>query len=167
MKSKIVFLGLAMSAVINISALVTFAYHRWLRHQERPAAAAPGGLNAPFESQLSLSGYQKACLKDLLASFDSETKTILAQIQLKKKALVEEMKKEAPDTASLDGLIEEISRLQASIQKKAVLNIYKEKKILTPEQKERYLRMFEDHICPKECRQGSKSDLSPDCPDFR
>jgi hypothetical protein len=43
-----------------------------------------------------------------------------------------------------------MSRLQAEIQKKAVLNLLKEKEVLTDEQKATFFRLFEDHVCPRE-----------------
>jgi len=84
-----------------------------------------------------------------MVSYNAEIKDIRYQMQEKKKALVNEMKKKPPDMAAIGKLIEEINRLQAEIQKKAVLNIFQEKKILSPEQKERFFRMLENHVCPR------------------
>lgn len=163
MKSKIIAFGLALVVVINFSALLTFAYHRWLRPQVKSTEFIAADSSASFERQLCLRGDQLNCLKDLMVSYDAEIKDIQAQTQEKRRALVEEMKKETPDRASLDKLIEEISRLQAEIQKKAVLNIFKEKNILTPEQKERFFRMLENHVCPKEHGQRPNVDTHQDC----
>jgi len=87
-------------------------------------------------------------------------------MQEKRRAVVEEMKKESPDSALIDRLIEEISRLQAEIQKKAVLNLMKEKEVLTPEQKATFFRMFEDHVCPRENGGGHGPERTGDarCP---
>jgi len=93
----------------------------------------------------------------------AEIKDIRYQMQEKKKALIKEMRKESPDMASIDRLIEEINRLQAEVQKKAVLNIFQEKKILTPEQKERFFRMLENHVCPRNHGLGPNIDGYQDC----
>jgi len=156
MKKRLWTLGLILLVVINVSALLAFAYNRWLREPgERPAASPV--LVDLFERQLCLSGEQQKCIKDIRFSFDSEIGDVQARMQEKKRAMVEEMKKESPDGASIDKLIEEISRLQAEIQKKAVLNLLKEKEVLTDEQKSMFFRIFEDHVCPREKGTGRSS----------
>jgi len=149
MKNRLPVLGLILLVVINVSALLTFAYNRWLRTPAQPSAAN-SAVAASFEKHLCLNGEQKQCIKDIRFSFNSETAKIREKMQEKRRAVVEEMKKESPDSALIDRLIEEISRLQAEIQKKAVLNLMKEKEVLTPEQKATFFRMFEDHVCPRE-----------------
>lgn len=149
MKKRLLALGLILLVVINVSALLTFAYNRWLRAPGKHPAANSAGATS-LERHLCLSGEQEQCIKDIRFSFDSETGGIQAQMREKRRAMVEEMKKESPDSASIDKLIEEISRLQAEIQKKAALNLLKEKELLTPEQKATFFRMFEDHVCHRE-----------------
>jgi len=141
--------GLILLVVINVSALLTFAYHRWFGAPGERLAASPA-MSAPLTRQLCLSGEQEKCIRDIRLSFDSEIGDIQARMREKKRAMVEEMKKESPDGASIDKLIEDISRLQAEIQKKAVLNLLKEKEVLTDEQKATFFRIFEDHVCPRE-----------------
>jgi len=158
MKNKILASGLALTVVINVSALVTFAYHRWLRPQGKDAVSSPA-----LEEHLCLSGEQKTCFKDLMASYHAEVKEIQSQLQEKRRLLVEEMKKETLDQASIDKIVEETSRLQAEIQKKAVAHLFQEKKLLTPEQKGRYFQMLENHVCPKEHGQDSSEDKHQDC----
>ncbi len=122
MKKKLLALGLILLVVINVTALLTFAYNRWLRAPVQIPAESSAA-KASFERNLSLSGEQERCLKDIRFSFHSEIRVAQAQMMGKKRALVEEMKKESPNSATIDKLIDEISRLQAEIQKEAVLNL--------------------------------------------
>jgi len=165
MKKRLLVLGLILLVVINVSALLTFAYNRWLRAPGRHLAANPASSDS-FERHLCLSGEQENCLRALRFSFDSEIGNAQAQIREKRRAIVEELKKESPDSVLIDKFIEEISRLQMEIQKKAVLNLLKEKEVLTPEQKATFFRMFEDHVCPREKRVGYGSAGAGDarCP---
>jgi Spy/CpxP family protein refolding chaperone len=165
MKKKLLAFGLILLVVINVSALLTFAYNRWFRTPGSFPAEASGLANA-FERHLCLSGDQQKCIRDIRFAFDSEIGGVQAQMREKRRAMVEEMKKESPDSASIDKLIEEISRLQAEIQKKAALNLLKEKEALTPEQKAIFFRMFEDHVCPREKGAGHGSAGAGDarCP---
>ena len=148
MKKRLWTSGLILLVVINVSALLTFAYNRWLREPgERPAASP--AMAARLTRQLCLSGEQEKCIRDIQFSFDSEIEDVQARMQDKRRAMVEEMKKESPDSATIDKLIEDISRLQVEIQKKAVLNLLKEKDALTDEQKATFFRIFEDYVCPR------------------
>jgi Spy/CpxP family protein refolding chaperone len=150
---------LTLLLVINVTALVTFAYHRWFRPGgETPAAA--GTPAEAFARMLWLSSRQEMCLRDIRASFDAETEDLQTRIQEKKGAMVEEMKKASPDGAALDRLVDEVGRLQTEIQKKAVARLLEEKSILTEEQKEAYVRMFEDHLC----RRGKGARTRPGGP---
>jgi Spy/CpxP family protein refolding chaperone len=166
MKKRLLALGFILLVVINVSALLTFAYNRWFRAPGRTPAADSAGATS-FERHLCLSGEQERCIKDIRFSFDSEIGKIQAQMREKRRAMVEEMKKESPDNASIEMLIEEISGLQAEIQKKAVLNLLKEKEVLTPGQKATFFRMFEDHVCPREKGAGHGSSRAGDtrCPE--
>ncbi len=166
MKRKILTFWLGLAVVINISALVTFAYHRFVRGWEKPAPPSVLASTASYENALCLSSEQKTCLKDLIDSYDTEVKQIYTQLQEKRRLLVEEIKKETLDSGSIERFIEEIGRLQAEIQKKAVLHLFQEKKLLTPEQKEQFFRMLENHVCPRERGQDSDMDKHQDCLNF-
>lgn len=144
MNRKLGRLSLLVLVVINVSALLTFAYNRWVREPGRRPAPA-----ASFTRELCLSGPQKKCIEDFRCAFDAETRGILAKIQEKRVALVEELKKPVTDGAVIGRLIEDIGGLQAEIQKKAVANLLKEKEVLTDDQKAKFFRLFEDHVCPR------------------
>lgn len=146
MKNKLPALGLVLLAVVNVTALATFAYHRWARPQE-DARSLPPASPVCLERSLSLNGDQAKCLKDLRLSFGQEAEAVQARLVEKRKALVAEIKSETPDMAAVGRLIEDISGLQAEIQKMAVSHMIKEKQVLTPEQKEVFFRLFEDHVC--------------------
>lgn len=156
MKKKLGRLALILLIVINVSALLTFAYNRWVRESVGKPTASPV-LAETFTRELCLNGQQEKCIKDFRFAFDSEISDIQARMQDKRRAMVEELKKGSPDGATLDRLIEEMSQLQAEIQKKAVLNLLKEKEVLTEEQKATFFRLFEDHVCPREEGAGRDS----------
>jgi len=148
MKKRLWTLGLILLVVINVSALSTFAFNRWFRVPGERPAASPASADS-LTKQLCLSGEQEKCIRDIRFSFDTEIGDVQARMQEKRLAIVEELKKETPDGASINKLIEDISRLQAEIQKKAVLNLLKEKEVLTDEQKANFFRIFEDYVCPR------------------
>ncbi|MCJ7586290.1 MAG: Spy/CpxP family protein refolding chaperone [Candidatus Aminicenantes bacterium] len=148
MKNKLAKSGLLLLSVINVTALLTFAYHRWVQPKADRAATFPVS-PVCLEESLSLNGAQKKCLKDIRLSFGREAETVQARMREKRKALVDEIKSDTPDLAAVGKLIEEISGLQAEIQKMAVSHLFEEKQLLTPEQKEIFFRLFENHVCPE------------------
>lgn len=158
MKNKLPAFGFILLVIINVTALVTFAYQRWVR----PQSDAPSSLPASrvcLEESLSLNGTQKKCLKDIRLSFGQEADAVQARLVAKRKALVDEIKSETPDMSAVGKLIEDISRLQAEIQKMAVSHLIKEKQVLTPEQQEVFFRLFENHVCA-----GAAGGGEVDCP---
>jgi hypothetical protein len=165
MKKKFGKIALLLLVVINITALLTFAYNRWVRETVAPAQANPV-LADDLTRQLCLSGPQEKCFKDFRLAFNSEIGDIQARMQEKRLAMVEELKKELPDGAALEKLIDDVSRLQAEIQKKAVANILREKEVLTDEQKATFLRLFEEHLCPRagQANRAGASAGQADCP---
>jgi hypothetical protein len=155
MKERFGKLALSLLIIVNVSALLTFAYNRWVR-QPGGAPSSNSVLADAFKRQLCLSGRQEKCIQDFRFAFDSEIRDIQARMREKRRAMIEELKKEPPDGPTLDKLIEDMSRLQAEIQKKAVADLLKEKEVLTDEQKAKFFRLFEDHVCPRE--KGSDRD---------
>lgn len=149
-------LALVPLIVINVSALLTFAYNRWVREPAGPPAAS-SVIAETFTRELCLSGHQEKCIKDFRFAFDSEISGFQARLMEKRRALVEELRKGSPDGATLDRLIEDTSRLQAEIEKKAVENLLKEKDVLTDEQRATFFRLFEDHVCPRGQGAGGES----------
>ncbi len=165
MKKKLGRLALLLLIVVNVSALLTFAYNRWVREPGGPPTASSAHADT-FTRELCLNGQQEKCIKDFRCAFDSEISDIQARMREKRLAMVEELKKGSPDNTTLDKLIDDISRLQAEIQKKAVENILKEKEVLTDEQKATFFRLFEDRVCPREegAGRGSAAAGQPGCP---
>jgi hypothetical protein len=132
--------------VINLSALATLAYNRWLK----PGPPVEKEGLAPFqpmlEDTLELESVQSKHMRECRMEFCREADPIQEQIQEKRLRLVEEMRKSEPSLEEIDKLIDEIVRLESSVQKKAVRRILEDKAILMPLQQERFLEMFEHHV---------------------
>lgn len=123
--------------IINISALATLAYNRWLK----PASSKPS-----LQEALKLENVQSQHMGRCRMEFCREVDPIRQQIQEKRLRLIEEMKKSEPSLVDIDNLIDEIIQLESKVQKRAARRILEDKAILTPHQQERFLDMFEHHI---------------------
>ena len=146
MKRKIKPILLLFLFIINISALVSLAYNRWVKtppaYHQQEAAETLETLQEP----IALNQKQLQQMKDLRVALESEIITIREQMQNKRETLVTEMNKSKPDLTSIDNIIDEISYLQSRIQKRTIRNLMQDKKILSPSQQIRYFSMFEDHV---------------------
>ena len=70
--------------------------------------------------------------------------------------LIEEVRNPAPDLNKIDRVVDELSALQAEVQKKTIRNLIKDKQLLTPRQQERYFFMFEEHLHGRGRGQGRR-----------
>lgn len=144
MKKKLLILGVIILVIINISALITIFHNRRFRPPERPSGP-PRSLDF-LRHELALSDSQIAQLQAQRATFDKQIDEFRLKLQKKREALVEELRSDEPDSGRIDQLVEEIGELQIELEKKAIRGILQGKAILTPEQREKLLQMFEHRL---------------------
>jgi Spy/CpxP family protein refolding chaperone len=146
MKRKLLVLGIIILVIANISALVTIAYNRWFKSEEAFRSASPRHSFAFLCGELSLTEDQMAQLQALRASFDNQIGEVRITLREKRAALMEELRRAAPDSTRINQLIDEIGTLQSELQKQAIRYMLQEKATLTPEQREKFFSMFEEHF---------------------
>ncbi len=156
MKKRILMYGLIFLVIINISSLIMLAYNRLLR--EEPSIYASGLQASPacLQSELNLTPDQIQKMHKLRVCFSKDVASHSQEILEKNTSIFQELKKAKPDMARIDSLIDDISRLQAQIQKKTVLNLMKDKSVLNPEQRDCYFSIFETHVCGQRSKHSSK-----------
>ena len=144
MKNKLVVFLLILLTVVNISALAFMAFHRFAPHPSVPGMAPvrkPG-----FAKQLALSREQRQQLRAIRRRFRDETAGLRDSLADTHKQLIALLKKDTPDTARIDSLINEISLMQARMHRHAVFSMLGEKSKLTAQQQQKLMRMFERHV---------------------
>ncbi|MFC2164100.1 Spy/CpxP family protein refolding chaperone [Acidobacteriota bacterium] len=146
MKKKHFVLVLILLFVINIGALATLSYNRWLRPQSWDMQQDTVDAGRDLRNEMRLTPRQMERIQGRRVSFDNEIESLQNKMWETKISLVQETKRPSPDLDRIDALIEEFSRLQASAQKKTMRNLLKDKELLTPQQRERYFSLFEDHM---------------------
>jgi hypothetical protein len=67
-------------------------------------------------------------------------------MEKKRIRLIEELRNTSPDLDRIDRIVDELSGLQAEVQKKTIRNMISDKKLLTPGQQERYFSLFEKYM---------------------
>ncbi len=144
MKRKLLLLGVIILVIVNISALVTIFHNRLFRPPKRPYGP-PCSLDF-LRHELALSDSQITQLRAQRAAFDKQIDKFRLKLREKRKALLEELRSDEPDSGRIDQLIEEIGGLQIILEKEAIRGILQGKAILTPEQREKLLQMFEHRL---------------------
>ncbi len=146
MKKNLLIFALIVLVIVNVSALVTIIHGRWSRIPHFRGERGPEHPLALFREQLELDDSQLAELKARRSLFETELAEVHNKMEEGRKALMEELRAESPDTVRIDGLIDEIGMLQAQVQKRAIRHMLQEQEILTPEQREKMFSMFDRHF---------------------
>jgi Spy/CpxP family protein refolding chaperone len=89
------------------------------------------------ERELGLSPEQASKLQELRYEHQKSVADARNQLELKTLDLRHEMDKDSPDPAALDRLVDEASKLRASLQKSRLRHLLEVRKVLTPEQWEK------------------------------
>jgi Spy/CpxP family protein refolding chaperone len=146
-KNKVMTYGLVFLIAINITALLTLAYNRWYVQEKSSQTSGPARIVESVRKELNLTVHQAHKMIDHRNSYQQQIKPEMLKIQEKKRQLFDELRSEKPDQSLINSFIDEISLLQAEIQKKAVKNFLKEKSILDKNQQKHYFSMCEQHVC--------------------
>jgi len=146
MKKRFVLIILIFLFIVNLSAIFTFSYNRWLKPKINLAEEDPQEMWDSIQDQMVLDQPQLEKMKSLRFSFEKEILSLRMEIWQKRKALLEELRNPEPDLARIDKAVDELSRLQSEIQKKTIRNILKDKEILSPRQQRRYFSLFDRHL---------------------
>jgi Spy/CpxP family protein refolding chaperone len=137
LKKRIFIIAMALLFIINITALATLSYNRWLK---------PWPRSDESWEELSLSPQQSQKMQNLRFSFEQEVESLRLQMRERRNALLGEARNPSPNLDRIDSLIEEIGVLQINIQKKSVRNLLKDKRVLTPGQQKKYFSLFQEHM---------------------
>lgn len=146
MKNRVFLIILIFLFIVNLTAVVTFSYNRWLKPKINSAEKDPQEIWDSIQDQVALEPPQLEKMKSLRFSFEKEILSLRMEIWRKRRVLLEEMRNPDPDINRIDNAIDELSRLQADIQKKTIRNILKDKEMLSPWQQKRYFSLFERHM---------------------
>ena len=146
MKKRTVIIVLVLLFIINLTAIATFSYNRWFKSRENTINTESAEIWNSLQDQVALKPPQLEEMKRLRFSFEKEILSLRMKIWQKRKVLLEEIRNPDPDLVGIDNAIDDLSRLQAEIQKKTIRNILKDKEILSPWQQRRYFSLFERHL---------------------
>ncbi|MDA8126227.1 MAG: periplasmic heavy metal sensor [Deltaproteobacteria bacterium] len=143
MKKKILWIVLTLSLAVNISGLGTIGYHYWRNTCITPAAPCPlNPEDAHLYQSLGLSPDQLAKMTALAGSFHRRLNELEAAVADKRNLLIDALGEEKTDLSKTETLRKEIAGYQDEIQKEVITHIAESKKIMTPDQKKRFIELL-------------------------
>jgi Spy/CpxP family protein refolding chaperone len=127
---------LFLSLAVNTGVLATVGYYYYFKASPTPSAPCP---MSPGDSHL----YQSLGLSDtqLAQKFHGRLAELGAAIEGKKEFLVDLLTKDE-DPASIENLRKQMANIQDEIQKEVITHIIESKKILNPNQQQRFFDLM-------------------------
>jgi len=139
MKQKILILALVASVALNVGALAAFAY----RSATMPKRPGPPGRLA---EELGLTDEQREAMRARRERTFEEMKPLRKQLHAKRGDVLALLKESEVDAARRDRLFAEIADLQMRLELRAFENMYETKRLLRPEQQERFMKLVEERF---------------------
>ncbi len=142
MKSKWLIVVLVLSLAINAGVVASMGYHYYVNASTPSAAPCP---IAPGDSHLyqslGLSEVQMSKMEPVAQKFHSHLAKLGAAMEGKRELLLDLIAKDG-DPASIENLRKEIASIQDEIQREVITHITELKKILDPDQQQRFFDLM-------------------------
>ena len=142
MRSKWLILILMLSLAINAGVLVSMGYHYYVNPStpsSAPCPMSPG--DSHLYQSLGLSNVQLAKMEPLAQSFHGRLAELGTRMEEKKETLTNLLQKDS-DPTSIENLRKEMAGIQDEIQKEVIIHIIESKKILDPNQQQRFFDLM-------------------------
>jgi Spy/CpxP family protein refolding chaperone len=132
MKKKMFYLIIIIT-VINLVAMGTIIYQRWL-NPENSCVPMQKVRFEQVKNELALSPVQIARFEEIRYDFHTGIDSLNQLLEGQNRVLLQEIWKAQPDAARIDTLLHRISKLQMESQQRVIDHFYQFRKVLTPEQ---------------------------------
>jgi Spy/CpxP family protein refolding chaperone len=133
MKKKIIYLIIAVT-LINLIALGTVIYQRWLNPSQSPCAPMQEARFEQIKRELELSSAQIARFEEIRREFHAGIDSLNQLLERQNRVLLQEIWQPQPDAARIDTLLNLISQLQMESQQLVIGHFYQFREVLSPEQ---------------------------------
>jgi Spy/CpxP family protein refolding chaperone len=142
MKSKWLTIVLILSLATNAGVLASMGYHYYVNASTPPSAPCP---MSPGDSHLyqslGLSNVQLAKIDPLAQKFHGRIAELGAAMEEKKEALLTLLQKNS-EPMRIENLRREMAGIQDEIQKEVIMHITELKKMLNPDQQQRFFDLM-------------------------
>jgi Spy/CpxP family protein refolding chaperone len=142
MRSKWLVLIFILSLAINAGVLVSMGYHFYVNAStpsSAPCPMSPG--DSHLYQSLGLSKVQLSQMEPLAQKFHARLAELGTLMERKKETLTDLLQKDS-DPTSIENLRKEMAEIQDEIQKEVIVHIMESKKILDPNQQQRFFDLM-------------------------
>ena len=142
MRSKWLVLIFILSLAINAGVLVSMGYHFYVNAStpsSAPCPMSPG--DSHLYQSLGLSKVQLSKMEPLAQKFHARLAELGTLMERKKETLTDLLQKDS-DPTSIENLRKEMAEIQDEIQKEVIVHIMESKKILDPNQQQRFFDLM-------------------------
>jgi Spy/CpxP family protein refolding chaperone len=146
MKSKWLTVVLVLSLAINAGVLVSMGYHYYFSASSKtlaPCPMSPG--DSHLYQSLGLSKVQLSKMEPLAQKFHARLAELGVLMEEKKETLTDLLQKDS-DPASIEALRKQMASIQDEIQREVITHITELKKILDPDQQQRFFDLMRQNM---------------------
>ena len=161
MKTKFLLGLLAVSLAFNLSVIVTFGHHWMMRKYFDKGPDVPMFFNHKFKKMLDLTDKQAAFMENDRVEMRKTMEPLRNEMQKKREELFALVDADAVDNAKVDGLIGDISLIQAKIEKAVVNHSLLLRKEMTPEQDKKFRDFLKKHFKKNDDEKGPRHGGRP------
>ena len=144
MSPRLIQVLLGLSLLLNCFVLAGFVYRSWIApptfEVRQPGFPPPGARPSPIDAlvhDLGVDSGQREVLRGLLDGYAVIRRERLREIQKVREQTAAELKKPQIDLARLDGLVDQIAKLRAEVQKENLRTAVQLEPALRPDQRQR------------------------------
>lgn len=135
---------LGLSVLLNCFVLAGFVYRSWIApptfEGRLPPPPPPGARPSPIDAvlhDLGVDSGQRDALRGLLDGYAAKRRERLREIQKVREQSAAELKQPQIDLVKVDGLVDQLARLRADLQKENLRAAIQLEPALRPDQRER------------------------------
>jgi hypothetical protein len=145
MKKKIVYL-ITIITLVNLSALGTLIYQRWVRPDLSPGPAMQEARFDHVRLELSLTQVQVTRFEEIRHDFHSRVDSLDQVLEGMRRQMFQEIWKPQPVVTRIDSLLNQISHVQMKSQRLVILHFYQFKEVLTLEQWKKFYGIISERF---------------------
>ena len=171
MKNRTCIILLLVSLGLNIGLLLHWFWPRSAPGRQAGTGRGQTGWHAsPMRRGLGLNAKQVQVMENERRQVLAQAKPLQDELRLKRRQLFVLLKKETVSPAELDAALNDISRLQAAIEKIFILHSLKVRGHFTPAQMHKFEGYLERGLCPNMAAEAGcppgKTPARPGCGDM-
>ena len=147
MRTKWTIIALVFSVVVNLVAMGTIGFHWWKVRRvvgpPLPPFPPSEAMLRPLRRPLNLTPDQMQELGAQRRRISEEIRGIRKDLFESRARLMQLLRSPDPDSMAVEEILQEIASSQVALERKVIHSILRMKQTLTPEQREKLLRMME------------------------